>query len=147
MKPIIYWAQNTEDLLLQVKLHEIMDTPECKLSFEREVVIEEDRVRVQAYCYEGESNIRIFDTDELHLKKKIVPEKSSYEWRGDGKVLLNLRKENAPSFWKYLLLDALKEVKELQVWWEMRDKYIEQLEEYMMEEKVKERLEKKKEDL
>jgi hypothetical protein len=38
-------------------------------------------------------------------------------------------------------------VKELQVWWEMRDKYIEQLEEYMMEENVKERLEKKKEDL
>ena len=62
-------------------------------------------------------------------------------------MLLNLRKENAPSFWKYLSSDALKEVKELQVWWEMRDKYIEQLEEYMMEENVKERLEKKKEEL
>jgi hypothetical protein len=47
------------------------------------------------------------------LKKAIVPEKSSFEWRGDGKVLLNLRKENAPSFWKYLLQDAKKEVKDL----------------------------------
>lgn len=81
------------------------------------------------------------------LKKKIIPEKSSYEWRGDGKVILNLRKENAPSFWKYLLHDIKREVKELQVWWEMRDRYIEQLEEYMMEENVKEKLEKKAEDL
>jgi hypothetical protein len=124
-----------------------MDTPDCKLSFEREVVIEEDRFRVQAYCYEGEDNIRIFETEEVLLKKKIVPEKSSYEWRGDGKLILNLRKENAPSFWKYLLTDPLKEAKELQVWWEMRDKYIEQLEEYMMEENIKERMEKKSDEL
>ena len=45
-----------------VRLHEQMDTPECKQSFEREVTIKEDRVRVRAYCYEGEDNIRIFDT-------------------------------------------------------------------------------------
>lgn len=74
---------------------------------------------------EGENNIKIFDSGEIELKQKIIPEKSSYEWRGDGKVLLTLRKENAPSFWKYLYKDSKKEVKELQVWWEMRDKYIE----------------------
>ena len=74
---------------------------------------------------EGEDKIRIFDTEEMELKKKIVSEKSSFEWRGDGKVLLTLRKENGPSFWKYLLKDPLKEVKDLQVWWDMRDKYIE----------------------
>lgn len=116
-----------------------MDTPECKQSFEREIIIEEDRIRVQAYCMEGEDQIRIFDTEEVELKKKIVVEQSSYEWRGDGKVLLTLRKENAPSFWKYLLTNYKREVKELQVWWDMRDKYIEQLEEYMMEENIKER--------
>jgi hypothetical protein len=55
---------------------------------------------------EGENNIRIFDTEDMELKKKIVADKSHFEWRGDGKVLLTLRKENAPSFWKYLLKDA-----------------------------------------
>ncbi|CDW87342.1 UNKNOWN [Stylonychia lemnae] len=147
VKPVIYWAQHTEDLLLMVRLHSQMDTPDCKQSFEREVIIEEDRIRVQAYCYESEDNIRIFDTDEVIFKKKIIPEKSTYEWRGDGKLILNLRKANAPSFWKYLLQDVKKEVKELQVWWEMRDRYIEQLEEYMMEENAKERLEQKASDL
>lgn len=93
---------------------------------------------------EGEDNIKIYDTEEVLLKKKIVPEKSSFEWRSDGRVVLNLRKVNAPSFWKHLLTDPIKEVKELQVWWEMRDRYIEQLEEYIMDENVKED---KKEDL
>ena len=125
-----------------VRLHEQMDTPECKQSFEREVTFTEDRFRVRAYCYESEDNIKVFDTQELLLKKKIIPEKSTFEWRGDGKVLINLRKENAPNFYKYLLQDAKKEVKELQIWWEMRDKHIEQLEEYMMEENAKEKIEK-----
>jgi hypothetical protein len=93
---------------------------------------------VRAYCYEGEDKIKVFDTQDVILKKKIVPEKSTYEWRGDGKVIINMRKENAPSFWKYLLKDPKKEVKDLQVWWEMRDRYIEQLEEYMMEENAAE---------
>lgn len=110
-----------------------MDTPDCKLSFERQVVIEEDRFRVRAYCYDGETAIRLIDTQEVLLKQKIVPDKSSFEWRGDGKALLTLKKENGPSFWKYLLQDAKKEVKELQVWWEMREKHIEELEEYMQD--------------
>lgn len=103
---------------------------------------------MRAYCYEGEDSIKIYDTELVQLKKKIVKEKSKFERRGDGKILITLRKENAPSFWKYLLQDAKREVKELQTWWEMRDRYIEDLEEYMMEENVKERAEKKaKEDL
>ena len=100
---MIYWAQSTSDLMLQIKLHEKMDTPECKQSFEREVLILEDRVRVRAVCYEGEDSIRIFDTEEVMLKKLVVPANSTWEWKGDGRVQLTLRKENGPSFWKYLL--------------------------------------------
>ncbi len=59
------------------------------------------------------------------MKQSIVVDSSSFEWRGDGRVYLTLRKANAPSFWRYLLKDAVKEVKELQIWWEQRDKYIE----------------------
>lgn len=92
---------------------------------------------------EGEDKIKLYDTQEVQLKKLIFADKSSYEWRGDGKVLITLKKQNGPSFWKYLLEDSVQEVKELQVWWDMRDKYIEQLEEYMMEENIKEKSSKK----
>ena len=112
-----------------------------------EVIIEEDRIRVQAYCFESEEDIKLFDTDDLEIKQSILPEQSSFEWRGDGKVILTLRKHNAPSFWKYLLKDAVREAKELQTWWDMRDKHIEQLEEYILDENAKERVQKKQEEL
>ena len=30
VKPIVYWAQSTEDVLVMIRLHEIMDTPDCR---------------------------------------------------------------------------------------------------------------------
>jgi hypothetical protein len=113
VKPVVYWAQSTEDVLIMIRLHEKMDTPDCRQSFEREVVIEEDRVRVQAYCYESEDNIRMFDTEDIELKLNIKVEKSSFEWRGDGRVQLTLRKGDGPSYWRYLLKDAVREAKEM----------------------------------
>jgi hypothetical protein len=115
--PIVYWAQSTDDILIMVRLHEVMDTPDCRESFEREVVIAGDdndhRVRVQAYCFNGEDDIKMFDTEDLDLKLGIDATKSSFEWRGDGKAILTLRKKNAPSYWKYLLKDSVREAKEL----------------------------------
>lgn len=60
-------------------------------------------MRVQAYCFESEEDIKLYDTEDLDLKQAIVPERSTAEWRGDGKVVLTLRKGNAPSFWRVLL--------------------------------------------
>ncbi len=68
MKPIVYWAQSTKELLILVRLHTKMDTPDCSQSFEREVLIEEDRIRVQSYCYESEVDIKMFDTEDIELK-------------------------------------------------------------------------------
>lgn len=124
-----------------------MDTPECRESFEREIVIEDDLVRVQAYCYTSEDDIKMFDTEDLELKRPIDSSKSTFEWRGDGKVILTLKKQDGPSFWKYLLKDSVREVKELQTWWEQRDKHIEQLEDYIMEDNARERAASKGGDL
>lgn len=137
-RPVVYWAQSPTEVFLQVKLQTAVEQPECRMSFEREVVIEADRVRLQAYCYESETDIQQYDSDELEFKQAIVPEESYYEWRGDGRVVLTLKKATGASFWKYLLRDAVKEVKELQTWWEMRDRYIEILEDYIMEDNARE---------
>ncbi|TNV84627.1 hypothetical protein FGO68_gene12041 [Halteria grandinella] len=145
-KPVVYWAQSTEDLLIMIRLHELLDTPDCRESFERETVIEDDRIRVQAYCYTSEDDIKLFDTEELELKRPIDAGRSTFEWRGDGRVVITLKKQDGPSFWKYMLKDSVREAKELQTWWEQRDKHIEQLEDYIMEENVKERAAKKAND-
>lgn len=58
----MYWAQSPDDFLIMIKLHEVRDTPECKQSFERQVMINEDSILVQAYCMEGEDQIFFYDT-------------------------------------------------------------------------------------
>lgn len=50
VQPMIYFAQSVDEVLIEVKLHPELDTPTCKQSFDREVFIEDDMIRVQAYC-------------------------------------------------------------------------------------------------
>eukprot|EP00350_Pseudokeronopsis_sp_OXSARD2_P007388 CAMPEP_0170557032 /NCGR_PEP_ID=MMETSP0211-20121228/19150_1 /TAXON_ID=311385 /ORGANISM="Pseudokeronopsis sp., Strain OXSARD2" /LENGTH=69 /DNA_ID=CAMNT_0010867721 /DNA_START=393 /DNA_END=602 /DNA_ORIENTATION=+ len=69
-----------------------MDNFECEQSFERQVFIEEDKLRIVAYCMVDEDHISFYDSEVLELKKLIFPEQSSYEWRSDGKVLITLKK-------------------------------------------------------
>jgi len=101
------------------------------VSFDRKIEVTETHFRVSAYCFEGESNIRFFDTGLVKLSKPIESEKSKQKWVGESWAQLTLKKPDGPSFQKYLLDDIEKEAKELMVWWDMRDKYIEELEEYM----------------
>jgi hypothetical protein len=130
----MYWAQSTTDLFIMFKLHEGLDETECLQSFEREVVMDNDAIKLEAYCMESEDNIRKFESDELLLSSLILPEKSFYEWKGEGRLIFTLKKANGPSFWKNVLKDKVKEIKDVQIWWEMREKNIEILEEYMAEE-------------
>jgi hypothetical protein len=131
---VVYWAQSTEELLVMVKLQTAVEAPECRLSFERDVALADSTVRAAAYCYQDENDITRYDTLELELAQPIIAESSKFEWRGDGRVVLTLKKAGGAGFQRRLLGDARREV-ELQVWWEMREKHIEQLEEYIHEDR------------
>ena len=52
---------------------------------------------------ESEESIKKFDSDEINLAGLIVPDNSTYEWKGEGKVIFTLKKDNGPSFWKNVL--------------------------------------------
>ena len=41
---------------------------------------------------EGEDKIKLYNTEDVLLKNLIFSDKSSYEWRGDGKVLITMKK-------------------------------------------------------
>ena len=129
-KPVQYWAQSTDKIFVQVKQHLVFGDIECKLSFDKKVELFEDSYRVTSYCYEGENAIKFYDTGLIKLADKIDLEASSYKWDGE-RAVLTLGKVKKPSFQKYLMADAVQEAKEIMVWWDMRDKYIEELEEFM----------------
>lgn len=58
--------------------------------------------KVSAVCFESEDNVKLY-TRVLNFPSEIVPSSSHYEWESDGKVHLQLRKANAPSFWPSLI--------------------------------------------
>jgi len=64
--PVVYWAQSVNEVLVNIKLHKEMDTPLCKQSFDRTVVIDKDMIRVSAYCmqYNKDPNIGVKKKNE-----------------------------------------------------------------------------------
>jgi hypothetical protein len=76
--PVIYWAQSVEHVLVKILLHPEMDTPICKQSFEKNVKIERDTLRVSAYCMQFVKN----NTQGIAKKENAGDEK---EWDLDRK--------------------------------------------------------------
>ncbi len=54
--PVIYWAQSPDQVMVRVVLHPELDTPACKQSFERNVTVKKDSIRVSAYCMQYNKN-------------------------------------------------------------------------------------------
>ena len=99
--------------------------------------ISEAQVNVSAVCYEAEDSVRLF-TRSIDLEQPIDPKASTYTWENDGKVHLQLRKGNAPSYWPTIIGESDAERRQLSLfdrkiamWKAMHIKYIEQVEDYM----------------
>ena len=65
---------------------------------------------------------------ELYLEffDKINVNTSYYEFSSVGRLYLNLEKPNKPSRWRRLLQQTEK-INNMQIWWEIHDKYEESL--------------------
>ena len=87
-------------------------------------------MNVSAVCYESEESVRLF-TRVIDLAQDIVPSASSFTWESDGKVHLQLRKADAPSYWPVLIRENMSEVgqslfeRKIAMWKAMHNKYIE----------------------
>lgn len=107
--PVVQQAQSTVDILLMVKLQEALDDLGCKVSFDREVNIESNSVLVSAVCYESEQEVKLFKR-KLDLPREIIPEKSTYKWDGDDRLILELKKADGPSYWPQLLKEKERHI-------------------------------------
>ena len=133
---MVYQAQSPDDLHFLVRMQEAFDELDCNVTYEQTVDITETQVSVSAVCYESEQDIRLFSR-VLELSQKVVPEASSAIWENDGKVHLQLRKANAPSYWPTMIEEGPTEAgqslyeRKIAMWKAMHIKYIEQVEDYM----------------
>ena len=136
-----YSAQSPDDVHFLVRLQANQDELDCSNAFNKQVSIEENKVHVEAVCYEpgaSDDQINLF-TRDLILPSEIVPEKSSFEWENDSQVRISLKKANGPSYWPVLATAAEVDSQDPQIskigmWKAMTKKYAALNEDYITDE-------------
>ena len=117
-------------------MHEVVDDLDCSATYDHEVTIKENEVEVSVLCFESENDIKVFKRT-IKLPKEIVVEQSNFTWQSESKVHLELKKADGPSYWP-VLIDGIAPGRQQDVdlsiaqWSYMHNKYIEQVEDYMV---------------
>lgn len=104
------------------------------MTYEQRVEVKPTHAKVSAICFEAEDNVKLYERT-LNFPQEVVPSLSHYEWESDGKVHLQLRKANAPSYWPELLTKSEGVTSNFEdriaMWKAMHFKYSEIVEDYM----------------
>ena len=87
---------------------------------------------MSAVCFEAEDNIKKYER-KIELPREINVERSEFTWESDGKVHIQLRKKDLPSYWQSLVklpegTDLIEN--KVAMWKAMHIKYSESVELY-----------------
>jgi len=127
ISPAFKWAQSPEDIHIYVKFAHKIDAPAYNKYSKDDIAVQITPTGVTMDASNSEKTFSL----SLELFKKIDPEKSSYSIHTFG-VSMVLRKEK--KVWKRLLRDKNLKPRNMHMWWELYEKYnddMEKLEEEM----------------
>ena len=155
--PAVQWAQNMSDIFLEVKFSHRHDSPGCLEVNNLKITIYNNTIFLNAECVLGdipivfEMNFKcLFDFDQ---------NMSSFEPGSVGRYQLRIKKKEN-KYWDRLLLDENDTPSNLRIWFEMKNKYDEQIRKYEknreiddndksyedIEREIKEKMKKEKEE-
>ena len=66
----------------------------------------------------------------MNLNGEIVEEESNWNSSSVGRLQLNLKKKNAPKYWKNLMIEGENIPKNSKIWSDMKEKFKNELENY-----------------
>ena len=147
--PAFRWAQSLEDIFIEIKFAHRFDSPGCLEIKDMNVDIKNDSVKFEGYCVLGDVPIKIdFKIDTF---KGLNVSDCSHGAGSVGRYQLTLKK-GEKSYWKKLLKEDSPIPLNMKVWFEMKEKYHEELKEFEKKEekendnidKLLDKIEKKK---
>ena len=144
--PAFRWAQSLEDIFIEIKFAHRFDSPGCLEIKDMNVDIKNDSVKFEGYCVLGDVPIKIdFKIDTF---KGLNVSDCSHGAGSVGRYQLTLKK-GEKSYWKKLLKEDSPIPLNMKVWFEMKEKYHEELKEFEEKEndnidKLLDKIEKKK---
>ena len=126
--PAFQWAQNLQNIFIEVKFAHRHDSPGCLEFSKMNININNKNLSLEAFCILGDVPIK-FEL-ELSFYDNIIKENSTYEKEAIGRYLITLKKENN-TYWKKLVEgNSEKYYPNMRVWFEMKEKYYDEIKEF-----------------
>ena len=127
VSPAFKWAQSLEDIFIEIKFAHRHDSPGCLEIKDMNVDIKNDSVKFEGYCVLGDVPIKIdFKIDTF---KALNVSECTHGASSVGRYQITLKK-GEKSFWKKLLKEDSPVPPNMRIWFEMKEKYQEELKEY-----------------
>lgn len=125
--PSLRWAQSLNNVFIQIKFSHRLDTPGCTEVENIRTLIDDTYVSLIADCVLSDIPIR-FNLN-LPLINPIDKRKSSFINKLSG-AYFDLIKQNAKYWPNIISVENKKEYNQIAIWYEMKDKYANELKEY-----------------
>ncbi len=129
VNPAFQWAQSMSHIFLEIKFAHRHDSPGCLEVKDQTVEINTNTVIFKTYCVLGDVPIR-FDLN-LNLFTEVSVEECTHGSGSVGRYAITLKKKTAGMYWDRLLIDPKDSPSNMRVWFEMREKYYEQIKQYI----------------
>ena len=143
INPASQWAQSLDNIFVEIKFAHRHDSPGCLEVEDKKIDIKEDSLTFSGTCSLGDDYIKI----DYHIKllKKINIAGSSHESGAVGRYRFTLKKAER-GFWDKLLADGEEPYSNMRIWYEMKEKYQDELMGYEKDEDEEKDDKNKKED-
>jgi len=127
--PAFQWAQSMNQIFIEIKFAHRHDSPGCLEVKNESVEIYKNLVVFKAYCVLGDVPIKF--NLPIELWQEVSREESTFGFGSVGRYHVTLKKLTGGMYWDKLLKDGSDVPKNMKVWWEMREKYIDQIQQYI----------------
>ena len=122
--PASQWAQSLDNIYIEIKFAHRHDSPGCLEVEDKKIDIKEDSLSFTGTCSLGDDYIRI--DYNIKLNKKINVAASVHESGAVGRYRFTLKKAER-GFWEKLLADGEEPHSNMKIWYEMKEKYQDEL--------------------
>ena len=127
--PAFQWAQSMDQVFLEIKFAHRHDSPGCLEVKNESVEIFKNLVVFKAYCVLGDVPIKFHLA--LELWQEVNREESRFGFGSVGRYHVTLKKNMTGMYWDKLLKEGVEKPHNMKVWFEMREKYIDQIQTYI----------------
>ena len=132
--PASQWAQSLDNIYIEIKFAHRHDSPGCLEVEDKKIDLKEDSLSFTGTCSLGDDHIRI--EYNVNFAKKINVALSTNELGAVGRYRFTLKKAER-GFWEKLLKDGEEMHSNMRIWYEMKEKYQDELMGYEKDEDEK----------